>query len=80
MGVGGGGESMAWIFSDHTLKAYLVTALTDPHEKVVRFDVSMNEILVVEIFNSTDHLEKSIKHNYAATIEKPCQNTGNITH
>ena len=71
---------MAWIFSDHTLKAYLVTTLTNPHEKVVRFDVSMNEILVVEIFNSTDHLEKSIKHSYAVTMGKPCQNTDNIIH
>ena len=71
---------MAWIFSEHTLKVYLVTTLTDPHEKVVRFDVPMNEILVVEIFNSTDHLEKSIKHSYALTIGNPCQNTGNVTY
>lgn len=37
---------------------YLVTAFTNPHEEVIRFNVSMNEILVVEIFNATDHLEK----------------------
>ena len=55
---------MAWIFPDHALKAYLVTTFTNPHEKVVRFDVSMNEILVVEILNTTDHLEKSNKHSY----------------
>ena len=29
---------------------YLVTTFTDPHEKVVRFDVPMDEILVMEIF------------------------------
>lgn len=28
----------------------LVTTFTDPHEKVVRFDVPMDEILVMEIF------------------------------
>lgn len=28
------------------------------HEKVVRLDVSMNEIVVVEIFEATNHLEK----------------------
>lgn len=37
---------------------YLVTAFTDTHEKVIWFNVSMNEILVVEIFNSAYHLER----------------------
>ena len=39
---------------------YLVTAFTDTHEKVIRFNVSMNEILVVEIFNPAYHLERKI--------------------
>lgn len=37
---------------------YLVTAFTDTHEKVIRLNVSMNEILVVEIFNTAYHLER----------------------
>ena len=37
---------------------YLVTAFTDTHEKVIRLNVSMNEILVVEIFNPAYHLER----------------------
>lgn len=42
---------------------YLVTVFTDAHKKIVRFDVSMNEILVVEIFNATYHLEMKNKMN-----------------
>ena len=37
---------------------YLVTAFTDTHEKVIRLNVSMNEILVVEIFNPAYHLQR----------------------
>lgn len=39
---------------------YLVTASASAHEKVVWLNVSMNEILVVEIFNATYHLERKI--------------------
>lgn len=48
------------MYYQHFNRAYLVTIFTSAHEKVVRFDVSMNEIFIVEIFNATDHLEKEI--------------------
>lgn len=38
---------------------------TDAHEKVIWFDVSVDEVLCVYILDSADHLETrvSVKHN-----------------
>lgn len=35
---------------------YLITMSANSHQKVVRLDVSMDEVLVVDIFYSTNHL------------------------
>lgn len=37
-------------------QAYLITVATDAHEEVIWFDISVNEVLGVYIFNSADHL------------------------
>lgn len=36
---------------------YLITVTADPHEKVVWFDISVDEVLCVYIFNPADHLK-----------------------
>lgn len=35
---------------------YLVTMATNTHEEVVGFDIAVNEIFGVNIFNATNHL------------------------
>lgn len=39
---------------------YLVTVTADAHEKVIWFDVSVDEVLCVYILNSADHLKMKI--------------------
>jgi hypothetical protein len=34
--------------------AYLVTALSNPHEEVVGLDVTMNEVARVDVFHAGD--------------------------
>lgn len=38
--------------------SYLVTVSPNPHEEVIRLDVSMNEVLVVDILNPSNHLRE----------------------
>lgn len=40
--------------------AYLITVATDAHEEVIWFDISVDEVLGVYIFNSADHLRIKI--------------------
>ena len=37
---------------------------SDPHEEIVRFDISVNEILVVYELDATDHLVGQHKHRF----------------
>ena len=37
--------------------AYLIAVPPNAHEEVVWFDVSVNEVLVVYILNTTNHLK-----------------------
>jgi len=34
----------------------LVAVTADSHEKVVGFDITMNEVFIVDVFNTADHL------------------------
>ena len=36
---------------------YLVAMTSNPHQEVIRFDISVNEVLVVDILYSSDHLQ-----------------------
>ena len=37
---------------------YLVTMSADAHKEIIRFDITVDEIFVVYILNTTNHLEK----------------------
>lgn len=42
----------------------LVTMSSDPHEEVVRLDIPMDEVLVVDKFNATNHLVGQHEHRF----------------
>lgn len=44
-------------YSMYRTWSYLVTVTADAHKKVVWFDISVDEVLCVYIFNSADHLK-----------------------
>ena len=48
---------MKWLSID-----YLVTVATYVHEEVVRFDVTVDEVLAVDILQSTNHLSVTCQH------------------
>lgn len=41
--------------------SYLITMTADAHEKVIWFDISVDEVLCVYIFNPADHLKRGKK-------------------
>lgn len=41
---------------------YLVTVTANTHEEVIGFDIAMDEVFRVNIFNSTDHLISQHQH------------------
>ena len=44
----------------------LVAVTADSHEKVVGFDITMNEVFIVDVFNTADHLHIT-HHMYTPT-------------
>ena len=49
------------------VEAYLVTVSSNPHQKIVWLDVSVNEILVVYILDPTNHLRD--KHRMTSGMQ-----------
>ena len=51
---------------------HLVTASACAHQKIVWLNISVNEILVVEIFNATYHLEGKISTKMTKCLQTQC--------
>lgn len=47
---------------------YQIPLLAKAHEKVVRFDIAMDEILAVDELNSGDELKRDISHKIVRTV------------
>lgn len=56
------GYSPSYLDYLYAVYNYLVTVTADAHEKVIWFDVSVDEVLCVYILNSADHLKMKRSH------------------
>lgn len=63
----------------------LVTMATNAHKEVVGFDVSMDEVLFVDVFNATNHLIGQHQHGFhgkatATKVEQVLQRRSQQVH
>ena len=45
-----------WLMEDKQL-TYLITMSSNTHKKIIRFDISVNKVLIMYVFNTSNHLK-----------------------
>lgn len=56
-------------------KTYFIAVSANSHQKVVRLDITMNEVFVVNILYSTNHLQQAVKALYQCLRSATCRAT-----